>query len=127
MTDDKAPNDKTIFDHPAFDYEGGAKMKEFRGGDGWLPYFERWVVVIWLYGLGLVGLDWLDLFSRFTRFWVVSVGIAVVLVGMHVAFVRSGRQNAVLYKDRQRRRYLTGVISTLWILVWVGLVYAVWG
>lgn len=123
----KPPNDKTVFDHPAFDYKGGAKMREFRDGNGWLPYFERWVLVIWLYIVAFAFQAILDLYDPFGRFWVATVGMGGVLIGMHLAFRRSGRRNAVLFKDKQRRRWLTGLVSTGWMLVWIGLVYVVLG
>jgi len=115
-----------IFSNESLNYVG-VRIPELTIRPTWLPYFERLMLVIWLY-VAAFGLQAaLDMpVDRMTRLIIASVPIPIVLRGMGVALKRSGYKVAVGPIETARRRRKTFFFSTLVTGIWVLLMYILW-
>lgn len=85
----------------------------------WLPYFERFLLVIWLILFTLLFQEHV-LHIQATgleRVIIVFIGICVSLIIMGIALRRSGYHEPVGYLARMRRRISTFLATTLWMVL----------
>lgn len=112
-----------LFEHEAFEHVA-VRVPEVNVKTTWLPYFERLVLVVWLFAfcLGLQALLEMPV-SRLGRMVVASLWVWLVLLGMGQALRRSRHKIAVDYQSRVRRRRLTFVLATVGAVVWILMLY----
>jgi hypothetical protein len=121
MADDKYP--KTVFDHEAFDYVG-VKMKEPSVKPKWLGFYERIGVIVWLYVVGFIWMDLIEIpFGRFGQLMTSTLGVVLCFAGMGIALRMSNSRPAVTYQERIRRRWWTIIISSIAMIMWESLTY----
>jgi hypothetical protein len=85
----------------------------------WLPYFERFILVIWLLLFTLLFQEHMLHISAtgLERIIIVFLGVWVSLIVMGIALRRSDYHEPVGYQARMRRRMSTFLATTLWMML----------
>jgi hypothetical protein len=85
----------------------------------WLPYFERFLLVIWLFFFTLLFQEHMLHISAtgLERVIIALLGIWISLIVMGIALRRSGYHEPVGYQARMRRRISTFLATTLWMVL----------
>lgn len=117
---------RSIFSDESLNYVG-VRIPELTTHPTWLPYFERLVLVIWLYIVAFALQAALDMpTGRMTRLIIASIPVPIVLRGMGIALKRADYRVAVGPIERTHRRRKTFFVGTLVTTIWVLLMFILW-